>query len=395
MSKETDRIFHDHRGGKLSVELTRPLVSRDDLSIAYTPGVAEVCRAIADDPALASEYTWTSNLVAVITDGTAVLGLGDIGPKAAMPVMEGKAALFKKFAGVDAVPICLDTKDPDEIVDTVTRLAPSFGGINLEDISAPRCFDIEARLDAALDIPVFHDDQHGTAIVVLAALRNATRLTGRKFADLRVVVVGAGAAGVAVTNMLNSAGIGEVTVCDSRGIIHTSRDDLTSVKRDLADTTNASGLTGDVAEALRGADVLVGVSGARLKPSVIDHMADEAIVFALANPTPEVDPKAARERASIVATGRSDLPNQINNVLAFPGVFRGALDSKSSSITPAMTLAASEAIASIVTEDLAADYIVPSPLDPRVAPAVARAVAHAAKAQSDAEARQHLPVQLD
>ncbi|MFD0558556.1 malate dehydrogenase (oxaloacetate-decarboxylating) [Stackebrandtia endophytica] len=395
MSKETDRIFHDHRGGKLSVELTRPLVSRDDLSIAYTPGVAEVCKAIADDPALAAEYTWTSNLVAVITDGTAVLGLGDIGPRAAMPVMEGKAALFKKFANVDAVPICLDTTDPDEIVETVARLAPSFGGINLEDISAPRCFDIEARLDAALDIPVFHDDQHGTAIVVLAALRNATRLTGRKFADLRVVVVGAGAAGVAVTNMLNSAGIGEVTVCDSRGIIHTDRDDLTPVKRELADSTNAGGLTGDVERALRGADVLVGVSGARLEPSVIEHMADDAIVFALANPVPEIDPEAARNRASIVATGRSDLPNQINNVLAFPGVFRGALDAKSRSITPAMTLAASEAIAGIVTEDLAADYIVPSPLDPRVAPAVSRAVAQAAKNQTEAEARQHLPVQLD
>ncbi|GAA4903592.1 malate dehydrogenase (oxaloacetate-decarboxylating) [Stackebrandtia albiflava] len=387
---DKDRIFHDHRGGKLSIALSRPLVTREDLSIAYTPGVAEVCLAIADRPELAAEYTWASHLIAVVTDGTAVLGLGDIGAKAAMPVMEGKAALFKKFAGVDAVPICLDTKDPDEIVDTVTRIAPSFGGINLEDISAPRCFDIEARLDAALDIPVFHDDQHGTAVVVLAALRNAMRLTGRKFADLRVVVVGAGAAGVAVSRMLISAGIGEVTVCDSRGILSRERDDLSPVKAELVEVTNAGGLHGDVTTALRGADVLVGVSGARLEESAVAGMAEDAVVFALANPTPEVDPEVARKRAAIVATGRSDLPNQINNVLAFPGIFRGALDAKARNITPAMTLAASEAIAGIVAEDLAPDHIVPSPLDTRVAPAVARAVRQAAEEQSGAEAARHL-----
>ena len=394
MSKETDLIFHDHVGGKLSVQPARPLTTRDDLSIAYTPGVAEVCRAIAEDPSLAGRYTWTSNLVAVVTDGTAVLGLGDIGPRAAMPVMEGKAVLFKKFAGVDAVPICLDTTDPDEIVETVTRLAPSFGGINLEDISAPRCFEIEARLDAALDIPVFHDDQHGTAVVVLAALRNATRLTGRKFADLRVVVVGAGAAGVAATKMLDTAGIGEITVCDSRGIISADRDGLSPVKQELAAMTNASGLTGNVETALRGADVLVGVSGGRIEAEVLSMMAPDAIVFALANPTPEVDPDRAREVASIVATGRSDIPNQINNVLAFPGIFRGALEAGARAITPAMTLAASEAIAGIVVEDLAADYIVPSPLDPRVAPAVARAVARAVSEQTAEEAQRRLAIRL-
>ncbi|HIW61183.1 MAG TPA: NADP-dependent malic enzyme [Candidatus Stackebrandtia excrementipullorum] len=395
MHKESDPIFHDHRGGKLSVQPVRPLTNRRDLSIAYTPGVAEVCQAIAEDPSLASKYTWTSNLVAVVTDGTAVLGLGDIGPRAAMPVMEGKAVLFKKFAGVDAVPLCLDTTDPDEVVETIIRLAPSFGGINLEDISAPRCFDIESRLDAALDIPVFHDDQHGTAVVVMAALRNATLLTGRKFADLKVVVVGAGAAGVAVTNMLNSAGIGDVVVCDSRGVIGLDRPDLHPVKRRLAETTNADGLSGGVADALRGADVLIGVSGAGLDAELLTTMADDAIVFALANPTPEVDPERARKSASIVATGRSDLPNQINNVLAFPGIFAGALAAEATSITPAMTLAASEAIAGLVTEELSPDYIVPSALDPRVAPAVSRAVSRAVEEQSAEEAKRSLSVRWD
>ena len=395
MHKESDPIFHDHRGGKLSVQPVRPLTNRRDLSIAYTPGVAEVCQAIAEDPSLASKYTWTSNLVAVVTDGTAVLGLGDIGPRAAMPVMEGKAVLFKKFAGVDAVPLCLDTTDPDEVVETIIRLAPSFGGINLEDISAPRCFDIESRLDAALDIPVFHDDQHGTAVVVMAALRNATLLTGRKFADLKVVVVGAGAAGVAVTNMLNSAGIGDVVVCDSRGVIGLDRPDLHPVKRRLAETTNADGLSGGVADALRGADVLIGVSGAGLDAELLTTMTDDAIVFALANPTPEVDPERARKSASIVATGRSDLPNQINNVLAFPGIFAGALAAEATSITPAMTLAASEAIAGLVTEELSPDYIVPSALDPRVAPAVSRAVSRAVEEQSAEEAKRSLSVRWD
>ncbi|MEV0649828.1 NADP-dependent malic enzyme [Phytomonospora sp. NPDC050363] len=351
-----------------------PLSTKEDLSIAYTPGVAEVCRAIAADEALAAEYTWTSNLVAVVTDGTAVLGLGDIGPKASLPVMEGKAALFRAFAGVNSVPICLDTTDPDEIVETVTRLAPSFGGINLEDISAPRCFEIERRLESTLDIPVFHDDQHGTAIVTLAALRNAARVTDRKLGDLRVVVMGAGAAGVAISRALRAAGVGDIVVCDSRGIIHSGRQGLNSVKEELATFTNPSGLRGDIATALRGAQVLIGVSGGSIEESALSGMAADAIIFALANPTPEVAPEVAHKYASIVATGRSDHPNQINNVLAFPGIFRGALDARATHITEAMKLAAADAIADAVGDDLAPGKIVPSPLDPKVATAVAHAV---------------------
>lgn len=373
-----DRIMHDHRGGKLRVELARPLRTQADLSIAYTPGVAEVCQAIAAEPSLAAEYTWASRLVAVVTDGTSVLGLGDIGAKAAMPVMEGKAALFKKIANVDAVPICLDTTDPDEIVDTVARMAPSFGGINLEDISAPRCFDIENRLEAKLDIPVMHDDQHGTAVVVLAALRNALRLTDRNIADMRVVVMGAGAAGVAVTKMLLSAGIGEVTVCDSRGVIYPGRDGLNPAKETLAELTNPNKLTGGVTDALRGAHVLVGLSGARLHEDDISQMAKDAVVFALSNPHPEVAPKVAQAHAAIVATGRSDMPNQINNVLAFPGLFAGAFDARARNITDSMKLAAAEAIAASVGDDLCAQLVVPNPLDPRVAPNVSRAVRLAA-----------------
>ncbi|GLZ82034.1 malate dehydrogenase [Actinorhabdospora filicis] len=351
-----------------------PLATKEDLSIAYTPGVAEVCRAIADDESLAAEYTWTSNLVAVVTDGTAVLGLGDIGPRAALPVMEGKAALFKEFAGVDSIPICLDSTDPDEIVETVARLAPSFGGINLEDISAPRCFEIERRLEERLPIPVFHDDQHGTAIVTLAALRNAARVTDRKFGDLRVVVMGAGAAGVAITKALHAAGVGELVVCDSRGIVHAGRDDLNPVKRELVEFTNPRGLTGDIAEALRGAQVLIGVSGGSIEEAALAGLGPDAIIFALANPTPEVHPEVAAKYAAVVATGRSDFPNQINNVLAFPGIFRGALDARATHITEAMKLAAAEAIADRVGEDLSAGCVVPSPLDPTVAPAVAAAV---------------------
>jgi malate dehydrogenase (oxaloacetate-decarboxylating) len=376
-----DPTFIIHRGGKMEIAPTVALSSRDDLSRAYTPGVAEVCLAIADDPALARTYTWTSHAVAVVTDGSAVLGLGSIGPRAAMPVMEGKAVLFKAFGGVDAVPICLDTQDVDTIIATVTALAPSFGGINLEDISAPRCFEIERRLDEALPIPVFHDDQHGTAVVVLAALRNAARVLDRKLGDLRVVVVGAGAAGIAVTKMLIAGGVngGDVIVCDSRGAIYADRPGLSGAKEEIAALTNATRRGGDVAEALRGADVLIGVSGGRIDESSLTGMAPRGIVFALANPTPEVHPEIAARYASVVATGRSDFPNQINNVLAFPGIFRGALDAGATRITEGMKVAAAEAIAGVVEESLGPDTIVPSALDPRVATAVARAVADAAR----------------
>ncbi|MET7947341.1 NADP-dependent malic enzyme [Micromonospora sp. NPDC005324] len=376
-----DPVFQLHRGGKMAVTSTVPLTSREDLSLAYTPGVARVCEAIAADPALVDDYTWVSHTVAVVTDGSAVLGLGNIGPRAAMPVMEGKAVLFKQFAGVDAVPVCLDTQDVDEIVAVVRALAPSFGGINLEDISAPRCFEIERRLDEALDIPVFHDDQHGTAIVVLAALRNAAMLLDRKLGDLRVAVSGAGAAGVAVTKMLIAGGVNpdQVVVCDSKGIIGRHRAELTGTKAELAASTNADGRHGDITEALRDADVLVGVSGGQIREAAVAGMAPGGIVFALANPTPEVHPEVAARHVAVVATGRSDYPNQINNVLAFPGVFRGALDAGATRITEAMKVAAADAIAGVVAESLTADAIVPSPLDPRVAPAVAEAVAEAAR----------------
>ncbi|MEV6629399.1 NADP-dependent malic enzyme [Actinoplanes sp. NPDC051470] len=365
----------------MAITATVPLESRDDLSLAYTPGVARVCEAIAADPGLAADYTWTSNAVAVVTDGSAVLGLGNIGPRAAMPVMEGKAVLFKQFGGVDAVPICLDTQDTDELIAIVKALAPSFGGINLEDISAPRCFEIERRLDAALDIPVFHDDQHGTAVVVLAALRNATKLLGRRFADLRVVISGAGAAGVAIAKVLVAAGVAgaNMIVCDSRGIVHAERADLNPAKAELAALTNFSGRTGGVTEALIGADVLVGVSGGTIGEDALAGMAPGGIIFGLANPTPEVMPHVAHRYAAIVATGRSDFPNQINNVLAFPGIFRGALDARATTVTEGMKVAAAEAIAEVVADDLRPEAIVPSPLDPRVAPAVAAAVAAAAE----------------
>ena len=374
-----DPVFALHEGGKLAVQCTVPLASREDLSLAYTPGVARVCEAIAADESLLPRYTWTGHTVAVVTDGSAVLGLGNIGPRAAMPVMEGKAVLFKQFGNVDAVPICLATQDPDEIVAVVTALAPSFGGINLEDISAPRCFDIERRLDATLPIPVFHDDQHGTAIVVLAALRNAALLLDRKLDDLRVVVSGAGAAGIAVTKMLIAAGVnaGEVVLLDSRGALHAGRSDLHETKAELAAITNAAGVTGGIAEALRGADVLIGVSGGTIDASALSGMAPGGAIFALANPTPEVHPDVARDHAAIVATGRSDFPNQINNVLAFPGVFRGALDARATTVTEQMKLAAAAAIAEVAADDLRPDSFVPSALDERVAPAVAAAVAEA------------------
>jgi len=385
MSGSDDPLFAAHRGGKLAVTPTVPLASRADLAIAYTPGVARVCEAIAADGSLAEAYTWVSHLVAVVTDGSAVLGLGNLGPRAAMPVMEGKAVLFKQLGGVDAVPICLATQDVDEIVAAVRAFAPSFGGINLEDISAPRCFEVEQRLDALLDIPVFHDDQHGTAIVVLAALRNAARLLDRKLPELRVVLSGAGAAGVAVTRTLLAAGVdgAAMRVCDSRGILYSGRPDLVTapVKTELAGQTNSDGLSGDIGTALRGADVLIGVSGGQIGAEAVAGMAPGAIVFALANPIPEVAPEVAARHAAVVATGRSDLPNQINNVLAFPGVFRGALSARAVRITDGMKLAAADAIAAVAAGALRRDAVVPSPLDPRVAPAVADAVAAAARAE--------------
>jgi malate dehydrogenase (oxaloacetate-decarboxylating) len=379
VSPLSDPVFALHEGGKLEVVSTAPLRDGADLSLAYTPGVAIVCSAIAANPDLAARYTWTGKLVAVVTDGTAVLGLGNIGPRASMPVMEGKACLFKRFGGLDAVPIALDTTDPDEIVETVVRLAPSFGGINLEDISAPRCFEIEDRLRARLDIPVMHDDQHGTAIVVLAALRNAARLTLRGLGDMRVVVSGAGAAGIACSRILLAAGIGDLVLADSRGVVHPGRTDLTPVKAELAARTNAAGLTGSLVDALVGADVFLGVSAGQIPEPAIAAMAPNAIVFALANPDPEIHPEVARRHARIVATGRSDFPNQINNVLAFPGVFRGALDVHARAITEGMKLAAADALAAVVADDLRPDRIVPSPFDDRVAPAVAAAVAAVAR----------------
>jgi malate dehydrogenase (oxaloacetate-decarboxylating) len=381
-----DPVFEAHRGGKMQIAATIPLAGKDDLSIAYTPGVARVCLAIAENPELFAEYTWAARTVAVVTDGTAVLGLGNIGPKAAMPVMEGKAILFKAFGGIDALPICLDTTDPEEIVETVVRLAPSFGGINLEDISAPRCFAIEKLLDERLDIPVFHDDQHGTAVVATAALRNAALLTGRDLGDLRVVVSGAGAAGVAVSKMLLAAGVGDIAVADSKGIIHAGRGDLTPVKADLAAITNRSGISGSCDDALKGADVFLGLSAGKVPESAVATMAPGCFIFAMANPDPEIDPAIAGKYAAVVATGRSDYPNQINNVLAFPGIFRGALDVRATSITEHMKLAAAEALAGVVAGELRPDHIIPSPFDPRVGPAVAAAVAAAARADGVARA---------
>ena len=373
-----EEIFEAHVAGKLSVELKSPLDTQRALSIAYTPGVAQVSRAIAADHTLSARYTWANRLVAVVSDGTAVLGLGDIGAAAALPVMEGKCALIKAFGGLDAIPIVLDTKDPDEIVETLVRLRPTFGAVNLEDISAPRCFEIERRAIEALDCPVMHDDQHGTAIVVLAALLGAIEVLGRDKESLRIVISGVGAAGLACANILLSVGISDIIVMDSRGILHPGRDDLSIVKAELAERTNLQGLTGGMIEALKGADMFLGVSGGVVPEELIATMAPDGIVFALSNPDPEIHPELAAKHAAVVATGRSDFPNQINNVLAFPGVFRGALDAGARRITENMKLAAAEAIFSVVGDDLAPDRIVPSPLDPRVAPAVASAVAAAA-----------------
>ncbi|WP_183473801.1 NADP-dependent malic enzyme [Mycolicibacterium iranicum] len=376
---EDSEIFEAHEGGKLSVELKSPLDTQRALSIAYTPGVAQVSRAIAADKTLAAKYTWASRLVAVVSDGSAVLGLGDIGAAASLPVMEGKSALFKTFGGLDSIPIVLDTKDPDEIVETLIRLRPTFGAVNLEDISAPRCFEIERRVIEALDCPVMHDDQHGTAIVVLAALLGAAKVLDRDMHTLRVVISGAGAAGVACANILLAKGITDITVLDSKGIIHSSRSDLNPFKAELAERTNPAGRTGGVVEALDGADMFLGLSAGLVPEEIIATMAPNGIVFALSNPDPEIHPDAARKYAAVVATGRSDFPNQINNVLAFPGVFRGALDAGARRITEKMKVAAAEAIFSVVGDDLAVDHIVPSALDPRVGPAVAAAVAAASE----------------
>jgi malate dehydrogenase (oxaloacetate-decarboxylating) len=366
-------VFRAHEGGKLGVHATSPLRDSSDLSLLYTPGVAEVCRAIVADPGLAGVYTSRRNTVAVISDGTAVLGLGDVGPLAAMPVMEGKAVLFKHFADVDAVPVCMETGSVDELVDAIARIAPTDGGINLEDISAPRCFELEERLKARLGIPVFHDDQHGTAIVALAALHNAVRVVEKQLDTITVTVSGAGAAGVAVARILVLAGVGDVIVVDSTGIIDESRPGLAPHKRALCQITNRHARTGDMGNALEGADVLIGVSGGTIAERHLLRMAPRAAIFALANPDPEVHPAIARRFAEVVATGRSDHPNQINNVLAFPGIFRGVLDSGASANTEEKKLAAARAIAGLV-DTPTAEQIVPSVFDERVAPAVAAAV---------------------
>ena len=379
-----DRTMAMHRGGKIEQQNKYPLKTRDDLSMAYTPGVARVCQEIAADRQKAFEFTIKKNTVAVVSDGSAVLGLGDIGPEAAMPVMEGKAMLFKEFADVDAFPICLDTNDPDRIIECVKLIAPTFGGINLEDISAPRCFYIEETLKEELDIPVFHDDQHGTAIVVLAALTNALRVVGKELSDVRVVMSGAGAAGTAILRLLLEAGVHDVVVADVEGVVHAGRPGLHESLRWVAESTNKVGLTGSLREAMDGADVFVGVSA----PNVIDaddvsRMAEGSIVFALANPNPEIDPGLARRHAAVVATGRSDYPNQINNVLAFPGVFRGLLDASAHTIDDSLLVAAAEAIAGVVTADeLNANYIIPSVFHADVHTRVANAVRGAAERSS-------------
>ncbi|HEX2098230.1 MAG TPA: NAD-dependent malic enzyme [Rubrobacteraceae bacterium] len=377
----SDRTFLMHLGGKIEMRSKMPVRTRDDLSMAYTPGVARVCRAIAEEPERAFNLTIKRNTVAVVSDGTAVLGLGDIGPRAAMPVMEGKAMLFKEFAGVDAFPICLDTKNTDEIVETVKRMSPAFGGINLEDISAPRCFEIEERLKEELDIPVFHDDQHGTAVVVLAALINSLKLVGKKMQDLKVVINGIGAAGVACAKILFAAGVENIVGCDSKGIVHEGREDLNASKRWFAAYTNPEGRVGGLTEAVRGADLFLGLSvSGVLTAEHLDSMAEDPVIFAMANPVPEIMPELAAGRVRIMATGRSDYPNQINNVLCFPGIFRGALDVRASEISEEMKLAAAEAIAGVIPEEtLSEDYVVPSVFDERVTPAVAETVAQAAK----------------
>jgi len=382
----SDRTFHIHQGGKLQTTSKVNVRNRDDLSRAYTPGVARVCKAIAKDNARARELTIKRNTIAVVTDGTAVLGLGDIGPEASMPVMEGKAVLFKQFANVDAWPVALDTKDTDEIVSIVKALAPAYGGINLEDISAPRCFEIEARLREELDIPVFHDDQHGTAIVTQAALNNALKVVGKDIADVRIVVSGVGAAGHAIIQLLKASGAQHIMAAGRDGVLEPNTAQRDEHRQWLADNTNAEGFSGSLKEALVGADVFIGVSAPNLlDESDVATMNDDAVVFAMANPDPEILPTDASKHAAVVATGRSDFPNQINNVLAFPGLFRGLLDAGASDITEDMLVAAADAISGTITdEELNPSYIIPSVFNPKVAPAVAQAVAQVAERNGNA-----------
>jgi malate dehydrogenase (oxaloacetate-decarboxylating) len=389
--KVSDRTFLLHIGGKIEVTSKVPLKTRDDLSMAYTPGVARVCRSIHADPEASFSLTIRRNTVAVITDGSAVLGLGDIGPRAALPVMEGKALLFKEFAGVDAFPICLDTQDTDKIVEICTCLAPTFGGINLEDISSPRCVEIEERVAANVDIPVFHDDQHGTAVVVLGALRNALRVVHKDMSKIRVVINGAGAAGLAIAKLLKSVGVEQIVLCDRAGAIYRGRPErMNPVKQWLADHTNPKSQQGPLSEVIAGTDVFVGVSSAgALKVADVKRMAKDAIVFALANPDPEIDPEDATPHVAVMATGRSDYPNQINNVLCFPGFFRGMLDVRASRVTDEMKIAAADAIAAVLADDeILADYIVPSVFDRRVSRVVAKAVAQSAIEAGVARRRQ-------
>ncbi|MBS3940868.1 MAG: NAD-dependent malic enzyme [Actinobacteria bacterium] len=377
-----DDVLAAHEGGKIRIELTREVNGPEDLSLVYTPGVAKVCQMIAEDPVAAYRFTIRSNSVAIVTDGSAVLGLGDIGPLASLPVMEGKAMLFKSFGGVDAYPILVDEQDPDTFVDTVARIASGFSGINLEDIAAPRCFEIEGKLRQRLDIPVFHDDQHGTAVVVLAALINAAEVVGRELSSLRVVVQGIGSAGVAIINLLRAAGVEDIVPVDIDGIVEPRRKGTDPIRRRLARQVNPRELTGGKEVALLGADVFIGVSGPNSLPlELVQTMSEDRIVFALANPAPEIHPDVARGHVRVMATGRSDFPNQINNVLCFPGLFRGLLDAAATAVTDEMKVAAAHGIASIVGDDLSADYVVPSPFDRSVVPVVAEAVASTARAQ--------------
>ncbi len=373
-----DRTFNLHRGGKISVQSKIPLKSQDQLAMAYTPGVGRICTAIANDPAQVYNLTIKSNTVAIVTDGSAVLGLGNLGPMGAMPVMEGKAMLFKEFAGIDAFPICLATQDTEAIIETVKNIAPVFGGINLEDISAPRCFEIEARLQRELDIPIFHDDQHGTAIVSLAALINSLKLVKKSKDQIRIVINGAGAAGLAIARLLQKSGVQHIIICDSRGILSTDRNDLNDQKREFAVAQS-----GSLADAMLGADVFMGVSAPGVvTPEMVKSMAKDPIVFAMSNPIPEIQPELVRDDVAVMATGRSDYPNQINNVLAFPGIFRGALDCRAKTMTATMFLEAAEAIASLIKpSDLDKEHIIPSVFDERVAPTVAAAVQRAARAE--------------
>ena len=380
--KEKALLAHEQWKGKLDIQTKCPITNAEELSIAYTPGVAEPCLKIRDDVDLSYKYTGRGNLVAVVTDGTAVLGLGDIGPEAGMPVMEGKCALFKAFGGVDAVPLCIRSKDVDDIVNTVALLAGSFGGINLEDISAPRCFEIERKLKQRCDIPIFHDDQHGTAVITLAGLLNALKVVGKKLEDIQVVTSGAGAAGTAIIRLLISLGLKKVIMCDSKGAIYEGREGLNAEKADIARLTNLEKKQGKLADVIKGADVFIGVSApGALTREMVQTMAKDAIIFACANPTPEIFPDEAKAGgAKVVATGRSDFPNQVNNVLAFPGIFRGTFDVQASDINDQMKIAAAYAIAGLVSdEELNPDYVLPAAFDPRVGPAVAKAVAQAAR----------------